>query len=420
MLALVRVSNMIPIASTLRLGSRSRGRRRVLVLIRFLAYSEPGPTASPTFMLMRLYSPSWQFVSQGCSYISVTIATAYDTLGEDGLRHSLNEPECVGVFTNVELLPIVAKVSADVPSLRFVIYDGEAAAAGTLDKLKGTRENFRVLHIDELRALGRAKPAEVIEGRLPSPDDVACIMYTSGTTGAPKGVVIKHSNLIAAVGAIYTLFGHELNADDTFLAFLPLAHILEYIVELCFVFVGMVQGYGRVKTLTDASVRNCVGDIKALKPSVMVAVPAVWELIRKGIMSQINAGGTITKSVFHGAMSIKKNQVPLMKNVVDNVVFNKVRQATGGRLRLALSGGAALSKETQEFLSLALVTLLQGTDLRFAEDEMLNLWYVFRLRHDRVLRHVLHPPTRVHAVQHRRLALASSRNQAARRAGGRL
>ncbi|VDB92208.1 unnamed protein product [Peniophora sp. CBMAI 1063] len=304
-------------------------------------------------------SPTWQYMSHGCSYISATIATAYDSLGEEGLTHSLNEPECVGVFTNGELLPTVSKVAAQVPSLRFVIYDGEAKP-DVISKITGAREGLKVLHIDELRALGRKKSAEEIDGRQPKPEDVACIMYTSGTTGAPKGVVIKHSNLISALGAVYALFGHNIKAEDTFLAFLPLAHILEYIVELCFVFIGMVQGYGRVKTLTDASVRNCVGDIKALKPTIMVAVPAVWELIRKGIVAQINGGSAITKSVFSGAMTIKKNQVPLLKGVVDSAVFSKVRAATGGRLRLALSGGAALSKETQEFLSLALVTLLQG------------------------------------------------------------
>ena len=105
----------------------------------------------------------------------------------------------------------------------------------------------------------------------------------------------------------------------------------------------------------------------------------MWELIRKGIVAQINGGSAITKSVFSGAMTIKKNQVPLLKGVVDSAVFSKVRAATGGRLRLALSGGAALSKETQEFLSLALVTLLQGTFLSSHvppfEVEADGMWY---------------------------------------------
>jgi long-chain acyl-CoA synthetase len=266
----------------------------------------------------------------------------------------------VGIFTNADLLPVLAKVIGEVPSLQVVLYDGQASES-VLSKIKGVREGLTVMSLDALRELGRAQPAELAESRTPSSDDVACIMYTSGTTGPPKGVVLTHSNLIAAVGAVVTLVGHHLKLDDTFLAFLPLAHILEYIVELCFVFVGICSGYGRVKTLTDQSVRKCQGDIKAFRPTIMVGVPAIWELIRKGILSQVNSSGAVRKSMFNGAMTIKKANVPVLKGVVDSVIFAKIRQATGGRLRLALSGGAALSRETQEFLNIALVTIVQGT-----------------------------------------------------------
>ncbi|KAG6892180.1 hypothetical protein C0995_004979, partial [Termitomyces sp. Mi166 len=184
-------------------------------------------------------------------------------------------------------------------------------------------------------------------------------MYTSGSTGNPKGVSITHGNLVASVGAVYTLLGHHLTYDDSYLAYLPLAHVLEYIVELIMVFVGMPSGYGRVKTLTDASVRNCKGDISAFRPSVMVGVPAVWETIRKGIIAKVNGGGAVKKTVFNGAYAAKKANVPVIAQIADSVVLSSVRAATGGRLRIALSGGAAISRETQEFLSTALVTVLQ-------------------------------------------------------------
>lgn len=122
----------------------------------------------------------------------------------------------------------------------------------------------------------------------------------------------------------------------------------------------MEIGYGRVKTLTDASVRNCLGDLREFRPSIMVGVPAVWETIRKGILSKVNTSGALKKNLFNSALAVKKANVPGLKQVMDSVVLGQVKQQTGGRLRFALCGGAALSLETQEFLTLALVTLLQG------------------------------------------------------------
>lgn len=245
------------------------------------------------------------------------------------------------------------------PSLRLVIYDGDPSAA-LLDKIRAVREGIRVISLDEMRVIGREKSKDILATRLPKPETIACIMYTSGTTGAPKGVVISHSNLIASVGSVYVLLGHLLRPQDAYLAYLPLAHILEFVVELALFFVGMPFGYGRVKTLTDQSVRKCYGDIRAFRPTIMVGVPAVWEMIRKGIVGKLNEAGKLKKSVFNGAMAVKKAGIPGLTNVVDATVLSAIKAATGGRLRLALSGGAALSRETQEFLHLALVTMLQG------------------------------------------------------------
>ncbi|KAG8756220.1 long-chain fatty acid-CoA ligase [Ceratobasidium sp. 423] len=318
-----------------------------------------GVEKGKVFNIYAQTSVNWQMMAHACAAIGTPIATAYDTLGESGLQHSLDEPECQGVFTNTDLLPMLARVLSKAPTVQLVVYDGEPSDK-ILDEIRAVREGLTVIHLDDLRAKGRENPDVDTESRLPKTEDTACIMYTSGSTGAPKGVVLSHSNLIASLGAIKTLLGHHLKPDDAFLAYLPLAHILEYIVELALFFVGMTTGYGRVKTLTDASVRNCQGDIRALRPTIMVGVPAVWETIRKGIMGKVNASGSVRKSVFMGSMSIKKAGVPGLTQAVDSLVFNQVKQQTGGRLRLTLSGGAALSRETQEFLSLALVTVLQG------------------------------------------------------------
>lgn len=193
------------------------------------------------------------------------------------------------------------------------------------------------------------------------------------------------SSAYSLVGGTCKLLTPIVKKEDTFLAFLPLSHILEMLVELTFYTMGIRIGYGGVKTLTDASVRNCVGDLKAYKPSIIVGVPAIFETIRKGIVSKINAASPVARGVFNLAFSLKKN-IPALGGISDAVVFNKVAEATGGRLRIAMNGGSALSKvcpiallsrdaciltqralansqPTQEFLSTALMTVLQGYGL---------------------------------------------------------
>ncbi|CAO1625835.1 unnamed protein product [Sympodiomycopsis kandeliae] len=318
-----------------------------------------GLTSDTRFNIYSTTCLNWQVLAHSCFRQSIPFCTAYETLGEDGLSHSLSEPEVVGVFTNDALLDTLANVLQDTTTVKYVVYDGKPSQE-KLDKVKSKlegREGARVLSLDELIADGKKN---VAQPNPPKKEDVACIMYTSGSTGAPKGVILTHSNLVASVGGVLELLGEFLKPTDTFLAYLPLAHILEFVVECALIFVGVTMGYGSVKTLTDQSVRNCQGDLVAFKPSVLVGVPAVWETIRKGITQKIAAAPGIVQGLFSAGMTIKRNKIPGLTGLVNNVVFKKVQAATGGRLRLALSGGAAISRETQEFLDLALVTLLQG------------------------------------------------------------
>ncbi|KAI7962799.1 hypothetical protein MJO28_000893 [Puccinia striiformis f. sp. tritici] len=323
--------------------------------------AELGLTKEHRFNIYSATKASWQVMAHACSRRSITFATAYDSLGVAGLEHSINEPEVVGVFTNANLLGTLAAIVDKAPTLKYVIYD-EKAEESVLKKIQDARPDIRIITYDELRQLGETKAHEIVK---PDPSDIACIMYTSGSTGAPKGVLLSHLNLVSSVAGVRTLLHDFMTDQEAIIAYLPLAHILEFIVELTCLSMGAKIGYGSVKTLTEASMRNCSGDIKTFKPSVMIGVPAVWELIRKGILAKVKAGGKLKQGIFNAALAVKRHPIlgKVAGGLMDTVVFNQVREQTGGNLRYAISGGAALSKETQEFLSKALVSVLQGYGL---------------------------------------------------------
>ncbi|KAF7343931.1 Long-chain-fatty-acid-CoA ligase [Mycena venus] len=393
-----------------------------------------GLTNEDVFNIFAATSVNWQLIAHACGSISTRIATAYDTLGPSGLTHSLNEPSCAALFTNASLLPTLLKVLPNTPTVKFVIYDADTTTANSIGKIltqvKEVRPDIQLLSIDELRERGKGVSESVLEGEAADAGNGQLYYVYEREHGRAEGGC-DYACESDCVAAVYTLLGHHLTPEDAYLAYLPLAHILEYIVELIMLFVGMPTGFGGVKvgfpfcyskkstarrgglparavepevgwvsptlerwtgficpaspslsspspsfhlfcteftliglllrqTLTDASVRNCDGDIKAFRPSIMVGVPAVWETIRKGIVGKVAGGGRVRESVFRGAVEAKKKNTPVLGKLADSVILSSVRAATGGRLRIAMSGGASISRETQEFLSVALVMLLQG------------------------------------------------------------
>ena len=143
-------------------------------------------------------SPYWIGMSHAAVSQSMPIATAYDTLGVDGLRHSLVQTRAKAVYCDPHLLPTIGKTLGDATDIRYIIYNHEMGEVKQtdIDKLKTDfPDRLTILSVEELRKAGEENMVDSVP---PQPDDLCCIMYTSGSTGPPKGVPIKHKAVLAA------------------------------------------------------------------------------------------------------------------------------------------------------------------------------------------------------------------------------
>ena len=303
-------------------------------------------------------------MSHGAVSQSMPIATAYDTLGEEGLKHSLLQTEASAIYCDPHLLPTLVNPLKEATGVRFVFYNSDTEVKQDhIDKLKGDNNRLTILSFEELRQLGQSNPTDPVP---PQPDDLCCIMYTSGSTGTPKGVPLKHKSVLASIAGVTTIIGQYIGLGDRLLTYLPLAHILEFVFENACLYWGGTMGYGSPKTLSDASVRNCKGDIREFKPTILVGVPAVWESVKKGIIGKVNSGSAVVRNMFWGALAAKSflmsNAMP-GSGILDAVVFKKIKDATGGQLRCCMNGGGPIAKDTQRFISMTITPMVSGYGL---------------------------------------------------------
>ncbi|KAF3157776.1 long-chain fatty acid-CoA ligase, variant 2 [Orbilia oligospora] len=310
-------------------------------------------------------SVQWLSSAHAAMSQGMAITTAYDTLGQSGLTHALVETGAKAIVVDAHLLNNLIEPLKTAKEVSLIIYNDADAAPNPehVEKLQSAHPHLTILSWDAVKAKGKEHPAE---SNPSESSDLACIMYTSGSTGTPKGVYIKQSNVVAAIAGIHTAVGDFVGGEDTLLAYLPLAHILEFAFENVVLYWGGTLGYGSIRTLTDVSMKNCAGDIRELKPTVLVGVPQVWETVKKGVEIRVKQQPAFRQKLFWGAMSAKSfllNSGLPGTSLLDAVVFSKIREATGGRLKVCFNGGGPLSKETQHFVSMAIAPMIIGYGL---------------------------------------------------------
>jgi len=303
----------------------------------------------------------WMIAAQACFRHNIHIVTVYATLGKDAVRDALNESDVECLITSGQLANKgLAGILKDT-KLNKVIY---APFEVYSDKLQLESKDFpgvEFYSFEEVRTHGDKSVLKAPEP--PKPDTIAVIMYTSGTSGKPKGVMISQANMVAACSGIGERLqvGVRFTPKDCYIGYLPLAHILELVAEQTILFCGCPVGYSSALTLSDRSSRikkGSKGDASELQPTVMASVPEILERIRKGVLDNVNNMNPIAKGFFNFAYEYKLKQVRLGRDtpILNWILFRKTSKLLGGRMRAMLSGGAPLEEKTQRFMEICICT----------------------------------------------------------------
>ncbi len=306
-------------------------------------------------------SPRWaetDFANACVGFVTVPI---YDTLTGPQGAYILNDSGAKVLFVqDPDMLARLDAVRKDVKADSIVLLEGTSRKKGviTYDRL-----------IKDGQAYAKKEPEafDKLAAKV-KPSDLISLVYTSGTTGDPKGVMLTQNNFAsnAAMAATCVVIGPE----DTFLSFLPLSHVFERTGGHFTAYtVGAHVFFAR-------SIDTLLDDMQIAKPTIMMSVPRLYEKIYSRINDTIKKSGAIKRFFFNGAMQtgmaanvyVQRNE-PLPRSLEKKVagaqrrVFAKLQARVGGNLRYFVSGGAALSQEIEEFFWAAGIKILQGYGL---------------------------------------------------------
>lgn len=271
------------------------------------------------------------------------------------------------VVSTTDQLDKVRRVAAGLPQLRQVV---------TMEAGRPTADaGPPVETLDEVGALGHRR---IMDGwgvakefhdaaKRVRPDDPATIIYTSGTTGEPKGVVLTHANLVANIAGVRQVL--DLNPADTALSYLPLCHGFERLVSYVFLTTGVTMIFAE-------SIETLARDLKLVRPTVMSGVPRVFEKLRARVLERGQAQPGVARWIFNWAVGVAGAKgrrlasgrslspfLSLQARLADRLVFRKVLDGVGGRLRFTVSGSAPLRAEVGEFFYGLGVPILEGYGL---------------------------------------------------------
>ena len=314
------------------------------------ALASLGVTAGDKVAVVAPNSVSWAigaFATYGLGAVYVPIMPS---LPKGAITYALRDSGAKVVLAGSDgLFDLVSAAKAELPAVEHVLSFG---ASGRPEAFAEHMVRGHDVEAPRIRVRG---------------DDPSTILYTSGTTGAPKGVVLSHGNLISNVNAVHQV--HDIRQGDVSCAFLPWAHAFGLTCELF----GMMSA-GASIGLSDG-LEWLDGDLQAIRPTIMFAVPQVWNRIHGRLQARLSGASPTKRAMFERALAVARRRREAVAKgerslrleaeyaLYANLLFDEVREHFGGRLRYAISGGAALSPAVAQLIEDIGIEVYEGYGL---------------------------------------------------------
>ena len=329
-----------------------------------LAMDARGLRAGDRVAILSENRPEWATTDFACAIAGFPVVTIYATLNAPQAAYILRDSQSRWVIcsTREQLDKVLAKWDS-LPSLEVaVLLDG--------DLPEGTGRSL--LTWSQLQAEGGAMEARRPEVRgwadHRRPEDLLTLIYTSGTTGDPKGAMLSHGNLVTNV--LRSLEAVQLGEGHRCLSFLPLTHIFERMAGQFLMFhLGAAIYYAE-------SVNTVAADLAIARPTVLASVPRIYEKVHGKIYDGVAASSPVKRFIFHWCMEAGRAVVEdlyadrkpsglagFKYRLAQKLVFSKIMEKLGGRMKLAVSGGAPLGPKVMEFFWIIGLPILEGYGL---------------------------------------------------------
>ena len=328
---------------------------------------ENGYTKGERLAMMLENCPEYLVFDQALMQIGCVNASIYPTLPENEIEYILQDSGSKGILVGSPfLLRKLLKVVDNCPDIRHIFINFEMENAKSDDP--------RLVSLHDLFRMGKNlyfKNKEGIEKLFESigPKDLASLIYTSGTTGVPKGVMLSHENFMSNLLMAKTQVP-SISKDDRYLSFLPLCHVYE---RLATYYLGIYVG---AEIAFAQGIESISANMIEVQPTVMTTVPRLLERVKERVIKNAEAKGGLSTKIFYWAVGVgekvrvkKENKqwvnpfLALQHSIAGTLVFKKVRARMGGKMRLLVSGGAALPQHVGEFFGNLGINALEGYGL---------------------------------------------------------